>query len=518
MNRRIAVPLEQASHEDFYEQEILLQPQTSLNSNSLNSGNNSTSVLDFHIYKYEKKKSECLIVEYDVTNTDNSNPVTISPSPYFQSYIEYRDSGNKLLQTLYSFNLFKNLSMLDHDQANQILPKHGINPYNWKPDQTCTLQPGQKQQFFLYILGDVFSTNRNIFMEWKDYLLVRLYLVNSVESGSGTVVLNQCQLRIRTQQDGGDHHDPNSNLLHKYNFLDYLSVTSQPAQTISSALTQIRLQNFLGHNVVTDLTFRNGVSVTNGQYRNFISLGRQAQLNYYNGQNQPLLGGSPLDADESRLLLAPRHVPAPFYKYNAVYPIYFGRLALAQKFGRMEGAIYEDSYNQVGIQASPDNLTNPIITITPSGTGASGYFSLEFTSPITRRTCQTAILAYNATAANIQSALYALPNWDDSNTNTVTVSGPLTAAATFTFSGSQYGNDFSYEINPNSLVVSWSSAQTSAPAAITYASTLSTPGNDGFSSTSLRVDIYSSIFRALTIDKQGNLGIMDITDTNRGTR
>ena len=514
MSKLYNVPLEQATHEDFYEQEILLQPQTSLNASALSSASNNTAPLDFHIYRYEKKKCQCLIVEYDLQNTDTNNSITVTPSPFFQSYIEYRDSGNKLLQTLYSFNLFKNLSMLDADQARQILPEHGINYENWKPDQSCTLAPGQKQQFFLYILGDVFATNGNIFMEWKDYLLVRLYLQNSIESGTGTLQVNQIQLRIRTQEDHGHVHRANAKYADKYNFLDYLSVTSQPAQTISSALTQIRLQNFIGHNVVTDIVLRNGTNTANGQYRNYISLGRQAQLNYYNGQNKPLLGGSPLDANESRLLLAPRHVSAPFYKYNAVYPIYFGRLALAQKFGRMEGAIYENSYNQVGIQSSPDAFSAPVITITPSGTAASGYFNLEFTSPVTRRTCSTSMLAYNSTAAQIQSALYALPNWDDSNTNTITVSGPLTAAATFTFGGAQYANDFVYEISSQTLRVVLSTAETSGAVAVTFSSSLFTPGNDGFTSQSVRVDIYSSIFRALTIDKNENLGIEDITDTN----
>ena len=137
MSKLYNVPLEQATHEDFYEQEILLQPQTSLNASALSSASNNTAPLDFHIYRYEKKKCQCLIVEYDLQNTDPSNSITVTPSPFFQSYIEYRDSGNKLLQTLYSFNLFKNLSMLDADQARQILPEHGINYEKWKPEQPC---------------------------------------------------------------------------------------------------------------------------------------------------------------------------------------------------------------------------------------------------------------------------------------------------------------------------------------------------------------------------------------------
>jgi hypothetical protein len=358
MSVRYIVPLAQSTHKDYYDQEILLQPQTSLNANSLNATNNSTVQLDFHVYATPNKKCKIFIIEYDVQNTDAVNSVSITPSCFFQSYIEYRTSGNKLIQTMNNFNLFKNLSLLDYNQMLQILPKHGINPLTWKPNENCVLQPLQKQQFFLYILGDVFSSNDDIYMEWKDYLLVRLFLVNSQESGSGSVSLLNCQLRIRTEEAKNDTHDVNANYLHKYNFLDYLGVVSS-TNTISSALTQIRMQNAIGHNVVSDIVLRNGISVTNGQYRNFLSLGRQSQLNYYDRTNSPILGGSTLGGEEARLLIAPRHVAADWYKYNPVYPIIFGKVNIATLFGRMDGALYEDSYNQVGIQSSSDSLSHP---------------------------------------------------------------------------------------------------------------------------------------------------------------
>ena len=125
---------------------------------------------------------------------------------------------------------------------------------------------------------------------------------NAVESGSGTVSISNINLRIKTQED--NQHIHNANKPDRFNFLDYLNVSTQPVLTISD-LTCFKLQNFLGHNVVTDIVFRSAsnVAAASGAYRNYISLGRQAQLNYYNGQNKPLLGGSTLDADESRLLL-----------------------------------------------------------------------------------------------------------------------------------------------------------------------------------------------------------------------
>ena len=125
------------------------------------------------------------------------------------------------------------------------------------------------------------------------------------------------------------------------------------------------------------------------------------------------------------------------------------------------------------------------------------------------------MLAYNASASTIQSALQALPNWDDSNINTITVSGALTSAATFTFAGNWYASEFSYGITPISLVVVGSSVETSAPAIITFATTLSTVPNNGFSSASYQVSIYSSIFRALTMDKDGNMEVLDLTNRER---
>ncbi len=57
--------------------------------------------------------------------------------------------------------------MLDYNQQKQMFTLHGNNPNTWKPTTTCTLQPGQKGQFFLYILGDLFTTNQDIKMEWR---------------------------------------------------------------------------------------------------------------------------------------------------------------------------------------------------------------------------------------------------------------------------------------------------------------------------------------------------------------
>ena len=124
-------------------------------------------------------------------------------------------------------------------------------------------------------------------------------------------------------------------------------------------------------------------------------------------------------------------------------------------------------------------------------------------------------LVYNSTAAKIQTAIYALSNWDDSNINTVTISGPLTMAATFTFAGNWYADDFATQITANILVANNISTMTSGSAIVPFQSALTTAGNSGFFSTNLRVDIYSSIMWAFTINKKGSIHVLDKIDKMR---
>ena len=101
---------------------------------------------------------------------------------------------------------------------------------------------------------------------------------------------------------------------------------------------------------------------------------------------------------------------------------------------------------------------------------------------------------------------------DDSNINTVTVLGPLTAATTFTFAGNWYADDFAAQITANTLVANNISTATSGSAVVPFQSALTTAGNSGFTSTNLRVDIYSSIMQAFTIDKKGSIHVLDKID------
>ena len=92
------------------EQEIYLQPQTTLNTAAL-SLITSQSQLDFHVYQTPGKECKGFFIEYDVQETGRSDFMTLTPTLFFQDHIEYQTSNNKLLWTGPNIMLFKNLAL-----------------------------------------------------------------------------------------------------------------------------------------------------------------------------------------------------------------------------------------------------------------------------------------------------------------------------------------------------------------------------------------------------------------------
>ena len=135
--KKVIVPLEQQHHKLFWEQEIYLQPQTFLNTTAL-SLTATQSQLDFHFYQMPGKECKGFCIEFDVQETGSVNSVSLTPTPFFQDQIEYQTSNNRLLWTGPNFMLFKNLALLDANQAHDWFPLHRLNKY-WKPNLNTTL-------------------------------------------------------------------------------------------------------------------------------------------------------------------------------------------------------------------------------------------------------------------------------------------------------------------------------------------------------------------------------------------
>ena len=88
-------------------------------------------------------------------------------------------------------------------------------------------------------------------MDWQGYIVIQLFLQSAIKSKSGVVSLNACALQIFTVKSA-NKHNPNYEFEHKYNFIDYQSITTDQ-KTVLAVLVKVKCQNFLGHNLVSDL-------------------------------------------------------------------------------------------------------------------------------------------------------------------------------------------------------------------------------------------------------------------------
>ncbi len=497
-------------HEHFHYQQILLTPSSTLNTGCFASGA-VESTLDFHINGMSGKKLYQAILEFEINESGGANPVKIAMSPYFVNRIEYLNQKNEIINTMNDDDLFEILTANQSEEhLKKIGPMHGIDAETLKPHVSTTIAASGKRKYFLWLFGDwIGSQLDGVIADWDGFVTLRLYLKGSIiESGSGNVGCSAINLRLYTKHAPNDTNTPPD---HGYKFLDHISRVVE-TKTISSSETIIKLTGLIGHDMQDSVSFRTSNAIANGAYRNFSSLGSNPQFVVYSPEGTNIVGGSSLDGDQLRNMDATFHYAGYFYKMYPIYPIIWGSVEAGTKSGIMEGALYQNTNNQLGIRASSLALTAPVLTITPSGTSASGGYALRFTSPVTGQTCETGFLLFSSDAAAIKAALEGLPNWDDSSINTVTASGALTAAATLTFAGKDYTQDFAHNINASTVVCIPIGAATSVPALVTFATTYTTAAVAGFTQASLTVTVRSSLLREVVVHRNGLVEVNRLLD------
>jgi hypothetical protein len=152
---------------------------------------------------------------------------------------------------------------------------------------------------------------------------------------------------------------------------------------------------------------------------------------------QPISGNQVITAVQNRYINQVNYFPGQASYYHAHFAYVFGdqEHALLDLWsgGKVEGFYQFTTSETLSIDTGAAGVSE-VVTVTPSATPASGTFIISWVTESNNAEF-TAPLAYNATAATIKAAIEALNNFD----GTITVSGPLTAAATFTFGGN-YAN------------------------------------------------------------------------------
>ena len=493
-----------------------LTPTTTVSSSLFASS--SIGQLDFQIPVVEGKLLNGLILEFQVNESGGSQSVTVASPCWWFDRIELLSSSGEVLQRLYPYNMYKNFSMLSQQDLIQWGDLFGINEF-FKPTPNLVIPASGTRVFFLPLLGTFIDGSDPGFpLNLANFITVRLYTRSAVVTGSGTLNTSNVYLRMLMRDTTNAQQQKYTNEVrqhsHAFQLIDN-RLSQSPSLNLTSAPVSIR-DNSTGLAQTVDVVIRASTNtVANNAHLLFIHPGRDATIYMADRSNNKLTGTTELSCRLERAKTAP-YVTNAFYRYNpGITPLIFGHSEMTKKSQTIDGALLQDSYNQVWLQCDSRSRAGPILTITPSGTSASGKYFLRFVNPITRNICDSQELAHNANAAAIKAALTGLPNWPNSLLNDITVSGPLTSAATITFnvasSSFDLANEFAELIDANTIVAISINAQTGGAADVSYVTSLSTAGNNGFTSiNNVTIELYDEIIRRVVLDTNGNLSAEDV--------
>lgn len=438
------------------------------------------------------------------TVTVNSASAVLAPMSYWFNRIECRGNGGSgdYLHILYDDNLNSNLSVLDNDRLHQILPNANYSD-NW--GERNSLAAGQSRTFYLPLVGSVFDNSNLMVQHLNSDILFDFYPASTiVVSGSGTVTCQELSLVCNTEEltdlDKQEHEKIHANFVNTSGYIDVVPITF-PAQLLTAGIqTKLDISNIRGKCAYFDLIIRaqSSSNTDNGRLK-YVSIGdNTGTLDILDAGSKSVWGsGQALHGRFVRGEVWASHHSSDFAQNRAFYRIPFCADVVSAFKGVRDGFIeLSDEKYYLSIMPSAAGVA-PIITATPSGTATSGAFRLSFDGQF------TSVIAYNETAANIKIALEALSSFRNSFVGTpltVTVSGPLTASATFTFGQSFNLQGRMINVHSEGMFIGATPLTVNIPTAET------TVGQAGFTTGTYDISIYAGVHKALHYSS-GNIAV-----------
>jgi hypothetical protein len=234
-------------------------------------------------------------------------------------------------------------------------------------------------------------------------------------------------------------------------FYPYERVQTVTQNWNASSQYQIQLTGIAGD--VTFIRFAMYPSLSGQDLANPVPI---STFQFLNNGGEPISGMNVIEELYNRAIQQPKWVSGRSSRRTKKY-IYCwaknndGVKSLIQK-GQKYGS-YPFTNKESIIITTAQAGTNEVVTLTPSSAPTSGTFQLLWTNP-DMGDCITAPIAYNATAATIQSAINNLLNF----TGSCTVTGTMATSVVVTFTGGGYQNrsmnsdGFCLEVVGNSLI------------------------------------------------------------------
>lgn len=391
-----------------------------------------------------------------VFNPSSTTAAYFIPAPQWFQYIQYFTPAGAPMGTQDGQGLWNNLiEELDDDEWTELAPALLSNKA-YGPG--LPILPLQTANIYIPLIGNPLSPGKfAIPATMGDFQVLVNFLNPSVFQISGPTC-NLNTISIETPQSQLSEHAlirlQKEYATFKHSWFYPYERTMTATQNFNAALQyQIPLTGFAG-----DVTF---IRIAMYPSLNGQDLGNPVPISSFqvlNNAGEPITGMQVVESLYNRSVQQSQWFKGRASRRNQKLAYLWAKHADGARdlimYGRKYGSYPFTNKESIIINTAQAG-TNEQVQINASGAPTSGGFQLQWTNPDMGMTCVTQELAYNATAATVQTAINTLPNF----TGTCTVTGgPIGTGFTVTFSGGGYQNrslnneGFCLSVASNSLI------------------------------------------------------------------
>ncbi len=405
------------------------------------------------------QKPDLFFVKLTLQTT--AGEVRIPSIPLLFNYLEIRpNQGQQALGKPYGENFFFNLLTIDPDQIAQLGETMGINE-DWVHGITLTTTP---REVSFPILGQWIAQGSSFFSaEFKKEIRWEwTFRSDSVVEGTAANV------QLTSMQIVSLYHNVDKTIRDQFSskpsrgkhirYSDY-SISKKTLTLTAGSEATFELSGIVGKFSYLFVLIKPVGATGSSPFRNaFTYYYPWDRIGLSEPGGQKMLGGTDINWHDFKNYWFPRMFPnAPkFIKRYNIGAIFFAEDPNADvQQGVATGSHIMKGKEQLTLTPPAAAPVNASLTYTPqnSQTGVAanpdnGSFKIRFTDPVSRKSETTAAIAYNATTAQIQAAVYRLSNW----MGVLNVTGTFDAGAVqFDFAGHYSGvaiTDAEFEVLP----------------------------------------------------------------------
>jgi hypothetical protein len=372
----------------------------------------------------------------EVTNTSGSNSSYNLPVPLWIQNIQYNTPSGQPVATQDGQGLWNNI-IEEYDDEEWYSMQRAIGS-NEAWGNGYPILPNGSSTYYIPLIGNPLSPGKWMQPATAGDFQVLINFLAPAFWNLASVNLNLTALSIDAPQSqlsakGLDNLIREYKAFSHYWFYPYEKVQTVTQNLNTSSTYQIPLTSFNGPTSMVRIAIYNSLSG-----KDLYSPVPLSSFQFFNNAGGPISGNNVTDDIFNRLIQQPKFFRGRASRRIRKYAwIWTKDQEGAQRLIK-EGTPYPGypmttkEYIQF---TTPVAGTNEVVTLTPSTAPSSGTFQILFTNPDVGDAI-TQPIAYNATAATIQSAINNLINFSGS----CTVTGTMASTVVITFTGGGYQN------------------------------------------------------------------------------